>query len=114
MLLRRAASLLSVRTVLAHRHSPLRQAPLLGNLLSRHRQVYTAPKAESSPPAPGERLAVLFPRGKRKTVSMEVKKRVLKARPPSLALAHPHPASPRGRPTRSPPRPALPRLASQL
>ena len=78
MLLRRAAALvarpLSSRPLLA---APLaRPLPLLSSVLSRH--AYTAPKAEDSPPGLGERLAVLFPRGKRKTVTMEVKKRVLK------------------------------------
>ena len=82
MLLRRAASLLSGRSALAQRLPSLLRAPppLLGGLLHA-RHVYTPPKAENSPPAPGERLAVLFPRGKRLQVSMEVKKRVLKSNP---------------------------------
>ena len=88
MLLRRAASLLSGRSALAQRLPSLVRAPppLLGGLLHA-RHVYTPPKAENSPPAPGERLAVLFPRGKRMQVSMEVKKRVLKVRPPSPSPA---------------------------
>ena len=82
MLLRRAASLLSGRSALVQRLPSLSRAPppLLGGLLHA-RHVYTPPKAENSPPAPGERLAVLFPRGKRLQVSMEVKKRVLKSNP---------------------------------
>ena len=103
MLLRRAASLLSGRSIpaLAQRLPSLLRAPppLLGGLLHARHMVYTPPKAEASPPAPGERLAVLFPRGKRKQVSMEVKKRVLKVRPPS-----PPPAP-------SPPLPPLRRAA---
>ena len=82
MLLRRAASLLSGRSALVQRLPSLSRTPppLLGGLLHA-RHVYTPPKAENSPPAPGERLAVLFPRGKRLQVSMEVKKRVLKSNP---------------------------------
>ena len=93
-MLRRAAALvarpLSSRPLLA---APLaRPLPLLSSVLSRH--AYPAPKAEDSPPGLGERLAVLFPRGKRKTVTMEVKKRVLKVRR-LAAPAHRPPVRPR-------------------
>ena len=121
MLLRRAASLLSGRSALAQRLPSLVRAPppLLGGLLHA-RHVYTPPKAENSPPAPGERLAVLFPRGKRMQVSMEVKKRVLKVRPPSpspapsprlpATAAQPQRAAPTPLVQLCPPLPSFPRL----